>query len=126
MIVRNVEDEDVKKTFYIAHGGALAWTLLGWDLLRNFEGFWYSILKPGMVSQIHNHPMEEIFFFIQGGATIRVDDEERITRNGDTVLIPSYAIHGLVNKGDKDCIYIVVGSLLKGSKYDFEETRSLK
>jgi quercetin dioxygenase-like cupin family protein len=126
MIVRNIKDEEVKQTFFMAHGGAHAWTLLGWDVLKNFEGFWYSILKPGMISQIHNHPMEEIFFFLQGGSIMSVDNDKRKVRSGDAVWIPPYAVHGLVNNGDMDSIYIVVGATPNESRINLEDLKHLK
>ena len=53
-------------------------------------------LRPGQATDRHYHAAsEEIYFFLEGGGRIEVDDVERDVVPGDAVLIPPGSWHRL-------------------------------
>ena len=54
-------------------------------------------LAPRQATERHYHRLaEELYAFTAGGGVLEVDGEERIVREGDTVLIPAGAWHRFV------------------------------
>jgi mannose-6-phosphate isomerase-like protein (cupin superfamily) len=53
-------------------------------------------LASGQATERHYHrASEEIYFFLDGGGTMEVDEDERVVGPGDAVLIPPGAWHTL-------------------------------
>jgi mannose-6-phosphate isomerase-like protein (cupin superfamily) len=58
-------------------------------------------VHPGGETDAHYHRIsEELYVFIEGMGRIRVGDEERDVRAGDTVVLPPGTVHKLWNTGD--------------------------
>lgn len=110
MLVRNLADDDVKATTYIAHEGAVATMALDARDLK-FLGFLaHAVLQPGRTIEAHRDPMEEIYFIYRGRGRMVVDDDERAVREGDAVHIPRGASHALHNDSPADLEILVVAS----------------
>ena len=110
MIVRNVNDKEVVETTYLAHGGAIAQMILDRRILKEIGFFAIAKLPAGREIEAHIDPMEEIYFVLSGSGEIRVDDEARPVGAGDATWIPAGSRHGLLNRGQQDCIILVVAS----------------
>lgn len=72
------------------------------------------VLKPGAwSSQRHWHKGEdELVVMLAGEAVLIEDDSETIMRPGDVAAWPAGVQNGhhLVNRGDKDCVFIAIGT----------------
>ena len=55
--------------------------------------------EPGGSAQVHDHPFEEAYFFLDGEITADLDGETRIIRAGDVVFAGVGATHGFFNTG---------------------------
>jgi len=59
-------------------------------------------VPPGGATDEHYHPVaEELYYFVSGRGTMRLDGEEREVGAGDCVLIAPGAVHKLVNGSDE-------------------------
>lgn len=47
----------------------------------------------------NGHPLEEIYYFLQGHGMMRIADEEVAVGPGDAILVPPGVVHGLYNTG---------------------------
>ena len=110
MIVRNFNQREVQKGLYQAHGGAEASMLLDSEVLKGILFLAQGILKPGKVIEAHIDPYEEIYYIIQGEATMRVGNEEGVVSAGDAVWVPHGSIHGVKNHGNEDCSALVIAA----------------
>ena len=110
MIVRNINDKEVLDTTYLAHGGAVAQMILDRRTLKELGFLAIAGLKPGREIEAHEDPMEEIYFVLSGSGEMKVDGEKREVKPGDAVWIPAGSTHGLVNRGEEDCVILVVAS----------------
>lgn len=110
MIVRNINDKEVLDTTYIAHGGAIAQMILDRRTLKELGFLAIARLAPGKEIESHVDPMEEIYFVISGEGVMRVDDEEKEVRPGDSTWVPTGSSHSLLNNGKEDCVIIVIAS----------------
>lgn len=64
-------------------------------------------LPPGRRTRVHRHGRtEEIYYVLQGGGVITVDDEEQPVGRGDAVLIPPGSWHHITNTGVVDLIFL--------------------
>ena len=52
-------------------------------------------LAAGSVVPEHSHPHEQISVIISGQLRFRVDDEERLVKAGEVVVVPANARHGV-------------------------------
>lgn len=55
--------------------------------------------EPGGGPSLHRHPYPEVFVALEGEATFRLGDEERIVRAGEVVVAPAGVPHGFTNTG---------------------------
>ena len=55
--------------------------------------------EPGGSAQVHDHPFEETYFFLDGEITAELDGEVRTVRAGDVVFSSVGATHGFFNDG---------------------------
>jgi len=88
MIVRNVKDNKVMETTYIAHGGAVAQMILDRRTLKEIGFLAVATLEPGRKIDEHVDPMEEIYFILSGSGEMQVDDEKKTGRFGRCHLDP--------------------------------------
>jgi quercetin dioxygenase-like cupin family protein len=110
MIVRNVRDKEVLDTSYIAHGGALAQMVLDRRVLQEIGFLATARLLPGGQIEAHRDPMEEIYFVLEGSGEMHVDQEVQQVHPGDAIWLPAGSLHSLLNKGEEDCVILVVAS----------------
>ena len=116
MIVRNMNQPEVLRGLYRAHGGGVAAMLLDDSLLTGMLFMAQGELKPGKAIELHADPYEEIYYVLQGKGLMTVGVERQRVALGDAVLIPAGALHSLENDGDKDCRILVVAALPGGGK----------
>ena len=110
MIVRNVNDNAVMETTYLAHGGAIAQMILDRRILKEIGFLAIATLAPGKKIEAHVDPMEEIYFVMSGSGEMGVDDEQRQVGPGDATWIPAGSPHRLLNNGEGDLVILVVAS----------------
>ena len=110
MIVRNIHDEEVLDTTYLAHGGAIARMILDRRTLKEIGFLAIAYLKPGKEIEGHVDPMEEIYFILSGSGRMTVDDGSRQVGPGDAVWVPAGSEHALLNDGREECTILVVAS----------------
>jgi quercetin dioxygenase-like cupin family protein len=55
--------------------------------------------EPGGSAQVHDHPFEETYFFLDGEIEAELDGEVRTVRAGDVVFSSVGATHGFFNNG---------------------------
>ncbi|MFO7984705.1 MAG: cupin domain-containing protein [Desulfatiglandaceae bacterium] len=110
VIVRNIQDQEVMETTYLAHGGAVAQMILDSRVLREIGFLAIARLAPGKEIEAHVDPMEEIYFVLSGTGEMTVDQEKKEVGPADAVWVPTGAGHALLNTGTQDCIILVVAS----------------
>jgi uncharacterized cupin superfamily protein len=76
------------------------------------------VLKPGGISsQRHWHELEdELVVMLDGEAVLIEDEGETVLRAGDCASFPKNVANGhhLVNRGDRDCVFVAVGRAVGG------------
>jgi len=110
MIVRNLQDQEVLETTYLAHGGAVAQMILDRRTLKELGFFAIARLEKGRTIEAHRDPMEEIYFILSGEGEMTVDDETRPVKPGDAVWIPTGSLHKLTNTGEDVLVILVPAS----------------
>jgi len=110
MIVRNIDDSEVLKTTYIAHGGGLARMVMDSSFLQGVEFLAYALLPPGNVIDEHIDQVEEIYFILKGGGVMKVGREEKDVKEGDAIWIPKGEPHRLENTLDETTIFIAIAA----------------
>ncbi|MBW2618854.1 MAG: cupin domain-containing protein [Deltaproteobacteria bacterium] len=110
MISRNIEDEEVRRTFYQAHGGADAWMLITAPDLKGMDFLAHAVLAPGNTIEAHVDPYEEIYFILEGNGLIRVGDEEKKVKPMDATYLPAGIPHALANTGEADLRILIVAA----------------
>ena len=110
MIVRNLEDKEVLKTTYRAHGGAIAQMVLDRRVLKEIGFLACATLEKGKAIESHVDPMEEIYFIMSGEGEMTVGEDTRHVVPGDAIWIPAGSAHSLVNTGPNVCFILVVAS----------------
>ncbi len=97
MIVRRVEDPEVVSTTYRAHGGGVARMVMDSRFLQGILFLAVAVLPPGNELEEHRDPYEEIYMIHEGAGLMKVGDEEREVRAGDSIWIPVGEAHSLKN-----------------------------
>lgn len=67
-----------------------------------FDGCAFGVLKPGMAQKAERVAVAKLYYVRYGEATLRVENEERIIREGDVVYIPANTYHTVHNHTDRD------------------------
>ena len=112
MILRNLENPEVKATRYQAHGGGVAHFILDTRHLQTLMFLAHASLAPGKTLIGHVDPMEEIYIIQNGTGRIRVDEEIRDVKPGDAIHIPIGRFHELTNTGEEELTILVVAGLI--------------
>ena len=66
---------------------------LGAELLTMFTVDY----EPGGAAQMHDHPFEEAYFFLEGEIEAEIDGEVRTIRAGDFLYCGVGTLHGFFN-----------------------------
>lgn len=61
-------------------------------------GVIWVLIEPGKFVETHAHDEEEAFFVTEGEAELTIEGETTVIRPGDSVYIPRFARHALVNR----------------------------
>ena len=56
--------------------------------------------EPGGAAQVHDHPFEETYFFLDGEITAELDGQQHTIRAGDVVFASVGSTHGFFNSGN--------------------------
>ena len=111
MIVRNIDQKEVQRGFYQAHGGGLGAMLFDSSVLQGILFLATGTIRPGNVVETHIDPYEEIYYFLEGEGTMEVDGERQRVGVGDAVWVPYGSAHGFVNDGNSDCRALVIAAM---------------
>ena len=111
MIVRNLEEEEVRHRWYVAHGGGMATMLFDSSELQGILFFAHAVLKPNRVLESHIDPYEEIYYILEGQGLISVGEDEQQVTAGDAIWIPCGVSHSLINNGTEECIVLVTAAM---------------
>lgn len=103
-------DADVKQPGPGPHGGLGRST--GYIFFENMPNLHYSfrkrVLHKGATIGYHKQDVDEVYYFLDGKATMTLDGKEVPIKPGDCVLTRKGSSHGTVNTGDADLTIIVV------------------
>lgn len=93
-----------EKSLFPAHEGTILaqGVFAGAEIGAPFDGCAFGVLKPGMAQKPERVPVAKLYYVRYGEATLRIEDEERIIREGDVVFIPANAYHTVHNHTDRD------------------------
>lgn len=108
--MRNLNDPEVLATTYIAHRGAVARMIMTSQFLQSMEFLAYAMLPSGQAIEEHVDEVEEIYFILNGGGTMKVGDEEREVKEGDSIWLPAGEPHGLKNTKETMMVILVVAA----------------
>jgi mannose-6-phosphate isomerase-like protein (cupin superfamily) len=111
MIVRNINQEEVLRRWYVAHGGGAATMLFDSTELEGILFFAYAVLKPGKMIESHIDPYEEIYYLLQGQGIMTVGDDQQQVTAGDAIWLPYGVPHSLENNGGEDCVIVVAAGM---------------
>lgn len=82
----------------------------GWHLLKNDHlSVIRELVPPGSseVNHYHEHS-RQLFFVLEGEATMEISGETFILYKSDAVEIPPLSIHKIINKGDLTLEFLVI------------------
>jgi len=109
---------------YLVHGEAVERSLIGFEGIKECSPvspklsvskkilfFNYAILNPGKILETHCGEQEEIYYIIKGSGIFLGDDEQSLVKSGDAIYISAGSKHGLVNNGNEDIEYLVLGTI---------------
>ena len=82
-----------------------------------------AIFLPGKSHAFHRHPnQEEVIYVLEGEVEQWVEDERRLLRTGDVVIIPAAVVHASYNVSDAPVRILAVLSPCVGDEgYEVEE-----
>jgi mannose-6-phosphate isomerase-like protein (cupin superfamily) len=112
MIIRNLENAEVKATRYQAHEGGVAQMILDNRHLQTLMFLAHASLNPGKKLMGHVDPMEEIYIIQNGRGCIRVGEETCEVKSGDAIHLPVGCFHELTNTGEEELTILVVAGLI--------------
>jgi quercetin dioxygenase-like cupin family protein len=66
-------------------------------------------IVPGAGHPFHTHPeMDEIIYVLSGEMTQWLEQESRVLRPGDSILIPKGVVHGCLNQSAGECEFLAI------------------
>jgi quercetin dioxygenase-like cupin family protein len=82
----------------------LPWSTIANELVGDDHGVGVCVIfvdaEPGRGPSLHTHPYEEILVVLEGEATLLPEDDGRVARAGDVVIVRPGEPHGFVNSGE--------------------------
>ncbi|KQV17158.1 MULTISPECIES: cupin domain-containing protein [unclassified Kitasatospora] len=103
LIIRRQEPARLER----AHGLDLGMLHPWGDLTTPFHGAW-CVLRPGDVTEVHQHTERELFICMAGRAEVRSADGSHPIAAGDLVLLPVDSDHSVANPHDEDFAYYAI------------------
>lgn len=97
-----VRSFDPQALFPAHEGTILAQMVFAAEEIGAPFGCAFGVLKPGMAQKPERVPVAKLYYVRTGEATLRVEEEERVIREGDVVFIPANAWHTVHNHTDSD------------------------
>jgi mannose-6-phosphate isomerase-like protein (cupin superfamily) len=99
MDVRNINDVEA---FTTKDGSEIRELLAASNSCIKKQSLAEARLQVGASTTRHYHPLtEEIYYILEGNASMAIDDETREVGPGDAIAIPPGAQHQITNIGDK-------------------------
>jgi quercetin dioxygenase-like cupin family protein len=82
----------------------LPWSSIANELVGDDHGVGVCVIfvdaEPGRGPSLHTHPYEEILVVLEGEATLLPEQDGRVVRAGDVVIVRPGQPHGFVNSGE--------------------------
>lgn len=66
----------------------------------------YSVFRPGTVTGMVSHAVEELAFVVEGHGELRLEDGDQAYGPGQAIYIPAGTWHAVANTGDEDLIMV--------------------
>ncbi len=66
----------------------------------------YSVFRPGTVTDMVSHAVEELAFVIKGRGELRLEDGEVACEADQALYIPARTWHAVANTGDEDLVMV--------------------
>ncbi|MBU0906673.1 MAG: cupin domain-containing protein [Nanoarchaeota archaeon] len=111
--MRIVSKKDIKKPFK-AELGEIIYEMIGHpkDLGGTTKhSFVHVILPPGKSSQAHYHKIsEETYYILKGSATLTVNEQKVILKEGQACLIMPGEVHKIDNTENKDVEFLTISA----------------
>lgn len=79
-------------------------------ILEGIEFLAYVILPPGNTIEEHVDEVEEIYMIFRGGGNMKVGEEVREVKEGDSIFIPAGEPHALENTRDEETFVLVIAA----------------
>jgi len=91
--------------------GALKRVLIRHEDVNSHLMFFNEVyVSPGEIIASHLHDdMEEVFYFLDGEGTMRIEEEVQSVAPGDRVIVPIKTLHVLENTGDTEMRFVCFG-----------------
>jgi mannose-6-phosphate isomerase-like protein (cupin superfamily) len=78
--------------------------------LEGIEFLAYAILPPGNTIEEHVDEVEEIYMIMKGGGNMKVGEEIREVKEGDSIWIPAGEPHALENTNNEETFILVIAA----------------
>ncbi len=70
----------------------------------------YNKLEAGKSSRPHSHDScDELYYVVDGTGTLKVDEETKVVKTGDLVVIPKNSCHSITNESDTPIEFLTIG-----------------
>ena len=120
IVIRNWRDA----TPVVAHESAIIWRLLdekGKDGVPHDEAPLQGVqsinlhrMQAGKQGDYHLHEdREQIYYFTEGIAKMKIDDDIYDVKEGDAVYVPPMARHQLINDSDEWVAHLIISAWVK-------------
>jgi mannose-6-phosphate isomerase-like protein (cupin superfamily) len=67
---------------------------------------WGQVIKPGAGTPVHRHACEEAIVILEGSGVCTINGEEMPFKAHSTLIIPSDAVHQIVNTGTTNMVLV--------------------
>ena len=68
----------------------------------------HAVVKAHAKTAPHKLTTSEVYYIINGGGTMHIDDETSAVGGGDTIYIPPNAVQFIENDGDEELVFICI------------------
>lgn len=88
-------------------GTSIQWLASKTDGAPNFAMRRFT-MRPGGKIPLHEHPWEHEIFILKGRGKALYGDRAQDISEGDVIFIPGNEMHGYVNNGGEDLVFLCV------------------